>query len=193
MKAVLTDLPDEALLSERTLGSESVFDGRLLKVFRDQARLPDGKTAIREYIQHPGAVVILALDADGSLILERQFRYPLGKTFIEFPAGKKDPNEIPLACAVRELREETGYEAQDWREVGHFHPCIGYSNEVIHVFVARGLSFVGVQRDEGEFLDVFHCPLSLLQEAIAQGEVTDGKTLSALQLALPFLSKKTEV
>ncbi|KAA3655237.1 MAG: NUDIX hydrolase [Proteobacteria bacterium] len=170
-------------LTETQLDTERVFDGILLKVERDHVRLPDGKTAVREYIRHPGAVVVIAVLPDGRLILERQFRYPLRRAFIELPAGKIDPGEAIEACARRELREEVGYEAARWTHLGTLHPCIGYSDERIEVFLAQELTHVGHQWDEGEFLEVLSLSPAELDAAVASGEVTDGKTLSALYIA----------
>ena len=170
-------------LTETQLDTERVFDGMLLKVERDHVRLPDGKTAVREYIRHPGAVVIIAVLPDGRLILERQFRYPLRRSFIELPAGKIDPGEAIEACARRELREEVGYEAARWTHLGTLHPCIGYSDERIEVFLAEDLTHVGHQWDEGEFLEVLSLSPAELDAAVASGDVTDGKTLSALYIA----------
>ncbi|MFV0664998.1 NUDIX domain-containing protein [Denitromonas sp.] len=174
-------------LEETRLDGEQVFDGVLLKVHRDQVRLPDGKTAVREYITHPGAVVVIALLPDGRVILERQFRYPLRRSFIELPAGKIDPGEDIEACARRELKEEVGYEAAEWLHVGTLHPCIGYSNERIEAFVARNLTHVGHQWDEGEFLEILSLSLDELDAAVTAGEITDGKSLAALYLARKFL------
>lgn len=170
-------------LTETQLDTERVFDGMLLKVERDHVRLPDGKTAVREYIRHPGAVVVIAVLPDGRLILERQFRYPLRRSFIELPAGKIDPGEAIEACARRELREEVGYEAARWTHLGTLHPCIGYSDERIEVFLAEDLTHVGHQWDEGEFLEVLSLSPAELDAAVASGDVTDGKTLSALYIA----------
>lgn len=174
-------------LDEHTLSSQSVYDGKLLKVRRDAVRLPDGGEGVREYIQHPGAVVIVAALADGSLVFERQFRYPLRRVFVELPAGKLDAQEAPLACAQRELREETGYIAQHWRHLGVMHPCIGYSDERIEVFLAQGLQHVGHEWDEGEFLEVFSLSPDAAHAAVLAGEITDAKTITALFLALPVL------
>lgn len=170
-------------LEERTLDSEQVFRGVLLDVRRDRVRLPDGAESVREYIRHPGAVVVIALNEDGGMVFERQFRYPLGRVFLELPAGKIDLDEDIELCARRELREETGFEAREWTYVGVFHPCIGYSDERIEVFVARGLEQVGRALDDGEFLDVFTMSADELDAAVREGRITDGKTLSALFLA----------
>ena len=170
-------------LTETQLDTERVFDGVLLKVERDTVRLPDGKSAVREYIRHPGAVVVIAVLPDGRLILERQFRYPLRRAFIELPAGKIDPGEEIEACARRELREEVGYEAARWTHLGTLHPCIGYSDERIEVFLAQELTHVGHQWDEGEFLEVLSLSPAELDAAVASGDVTDAKTLSALYIA----------
>jgi len=157
-----------------------VFDGALLHVRRDRVRLPDGAEATREYVVHPGAVLMLPILADGRLVLERQFRYPVGRVMLEFPAGKIDPCETPLATAQRELREETGYTAGTWEHLGTVHPEIGYSTEVIEMYVATNLAHVGAQLDDGEFLDVVLMPEDELLAAFDAGLVTDGKTIAAL-------------
>ncbi len=180
---------NEDALVETQLDTEQVFDGVLLKVHRDHVRLPDGKTGVREYITHPGAVVIVAVLDDGRLIFERQFRYPLRISFIELPAGKIDPGETIEACARRELREETGYEAAKWEYVGVMHPCIGYSNERIEVFLARELTHVGHQWDEGEFLEILSLSSAEASAAMRAGELTDAKTLSALFMVEEALGK----
>ena len=175
-------------LTETELDSECVFEGGFLKVQRDRVRLPDGKIAIREYVSHPGAVVVMAVDADGQLIVERQFRYPLRRAFIELPAGKIDPGEDELLCAQRELREETGYVAARWQHLGTMHTCIGYSDERIEVYLAGELSHVGDDLDEGEFLEILRRPPAELVRAIHAGEITDAKTITAMFLGLPHLN-----
>lgn len=175
-------------LAETELDSECVFEGGFLKVLRDRVRLPDGSVTTREYIRHPGAVVIIALDADGQLIVERQFRYPLRRAFIELPAGKIDPGEDELVCAQRELREETGYVAEHWRHLGTMHTCIGYSDERIEVYLACELSHVGDDLDEGEFLEILRMSPADMQQAVHAGEITDAKTISALFFGLPHLN-----
>ena len=157
-----------------------MFDGALLHVRRDRVRLPDGGEATREYVVHPGAVSIVPVLPDGRLVLERQFRYPIGRVMLEFPAGKIDPNEAPLATAQRELHEEAGYVARTWQHLGTVHPEIGYSSEAIEMYVATGLSHVGAQLDEGEFLDVVLMTEDELLAAFDAGGVTDGKTVAAL-------------
>lgn len=175
------------LLEERELRSEVVFRGSMLEVRRDHVRLPDGGEATREYIRHPGAVVIVAEKNDGSLVLERQFRYPLRRSLIELPAGKMDPGEDSLECARRELREETGYVASSWQHLGVTHPCVGYSDEGIEIFLARELAQVGHAPDEGEFLEIVYMPMVEAIAAVHDGRITDGKTIVALFRALPFL------
>ena len=182
----MSDAPTDAL-EERTLDSEQVFRGVLLDVRRDRVRLPDGAEAVREYIRHPGAVVVIALHDDGSVVFERQYRYPLHRAFLELPAGKIEAGEDIELCARRELREETGFEARDWRYVGVFHPCIGYSDERIEVFVAHGLTQVGRALDDEEFLEVLALRRDELDAALRDGRITDGKTLSALMLARAHL------
>jgi len=176
-------------LHEEQLTSEPVFQGRLLNVFRDEVRLPDGKTGVREYIKHPGAVVVIPVCADGRLIFERQYRYPLRRAFLELPAGKLDPDEDILACARRELQEETGYEGDDWRHLGVMHPCIGYSNERIEIFLATGLKHVGHAWDDGEFLEIVYLTLEEARAAVFDGRITDSKTITALFWAERELGK----
>ena len=157
-----------------------MFDGDLLHVRRDRVRLPNGGEATREYVVHPGAVLMLPILADGRLVLERQFRYPVGRVMLEFPAGKIDPDETPLATAKRELREEAGYTAGTWQHLGTVHPEIGYSTEAIEMYIATDLAHVGAQLDEGEFLDVVLMTEDELLAAFDVGSVTDGKTVAAL-------------
>ncbi|VFR16231.1 ADP-ribose pyrophosphatase [plant metagenome] len=167
-------------LVETCLDSQTVYEGRFLKVCRDSVRLPDGREGSREYVKHPGAVVVIPLLDDGRVLLERQYRYPVQRTMIEFPAGKLDPGEDPLVCGQRELREETGYRARQWAHAGGIHLAIGYSDEIIHVYFARGLSLGERDLDPGEFLDVWSATPAALLAACARGEVTDAKTLSCV-------------
>jgi ADP-ribose pyrophosphatase len=167
-------------LRETGLDSEEIFSGRLLHVKRDRVRLPDGQEALREYITHPGAVVVIAELGNGNLLFERQFRYPLDRVFLELPAGKIHPGEDTLLTAQRELQEETGYAARDWHYLGVIHPCIGYSDERIELFFARGLTHIGHALDEGEFLEVIELGLNEAIEAIRDGRLTDGKSVAGL-------------
>jgi ADP-ribose pyrophosphatase len=174
-------------LAEVCVDTRAVFDGVLLKVHEDRVLLPDGTASIREYIRHPGAVLILAQGPDGALLFVRQFRYALGRGVLELPAGRIDPDEELLACAQRELREETGYRAKEWRHLGSIHPCVGYSDECIALFLARGLVAGDAQPDAGEFLEILHLGVAEAERAARDGQITDAKTLCALFLALPYL------
>ena len=167
-------------LTETRLTTEQVLRGHFLDVRRDMARLSDGSTASREYVVHPGAVMIVAQLADGQLILERQFRYPMQAVMIEFPAGKLDTGEDTWACAQRELLEETGYRAARWARAGVLHPVISYSTEFIEVWFARDLVQGQRTLDAGEFLDVFTASSEELLAWCASGAVTDAKTLTGM-------------
>jgi len=172
--------PSSPDFTETSVSSQNVFNGDLLHVYQDQARLPDGKIKVREYITHPGAVVIIPLLDTGELVLERQHRYPLHRDFYELPAGKIDSGEDPLLCAQRELLEETGYTAESWRYLATLHPCIGYSDEKLMYYLAEKLVFQGASLDDGEHLEVFTLTLPTALEWIKEGKITDNKTVSGL-------------
>ena len=169
---------DDDHLTERMIGSEVLFKGNFLEARRDTVRLPDGGYATREYVVHPGAVVVVPLHDDGRVVLERQFRYPVGQVMIELPAGKLDAGEDPLACGQRELLEETGFRAREWARAGMMRLAIGYSTEIIHIYFARGLEAGASQLDHGEFVDVFDAPAAELLGWCRDGTVTDAKTLA---------------
>ena len=176
-------MEDAADLTESTLSTEPVYTGKLLHVHRDGVRLPDGNESVREWVDHPGAVIVVGVLDNGKLLFERQYRYPLRRVFLELPAGKIDRGEHELDTARRELREETGYRAKTWRHIATMHPCIGYSNERIEIFFAHGLSYVGHELDHGEFLEVIEMSLTDALLAVRDGEITDGKTIAALMWA----------
>ena len=176
-------------LIETCMNSEQIWKGRLLDIRRDTVRLPDGSEGVREYVTHPGAVVIIPVLPNGNLIFERQYRYPVGRVMLELPAGKIDPEEDPLKTAQRELQEETGHTAKQWRHLSTMHPTIGYANERIEIFLAQGLTSLGQNNlDEGEFLELVELSLDEAFVAIRDGRLTDGKTLSAMLWAEKILS-----
>jgi ADP-ribose pyrophosphatase len=173
-------MADDTHLVEISVGSEELLKGHFLHVLRDTVRLPDGNHATREYVIHPGAVMVVAQLDDGRTVLERQYRYPVQSVMVEFPAGKLDPGEDSLACAQRELLEETGYSAREWARAGVLHPVISYSTEFIDIWFARGLTLGERKLDAGEFLDVFTATPAELLSWCGSGRVTDAKTLTGV-------------
>lgn len=167
-------------LTETPLRQESVWRGAFLDLRRDRVALPDGREANREYLHHPGAVMVIPLLEDGRLVVERQYRYPVRRAMIEFPAGKLDAGEASFLCAERELREETGYTAAEWAKAGVLHPAIGYADEFIEIWFARGLRAGERALDYGEFLDVLAVAPAELLAGVSRGDLTDGKTLGGL-------------
>lgn len=174
----------DAHLIETKLKSQALFSGHFLHAFRDTVALPDGSQATREYVTHPGAVMIIAMleepDQPLRLVMERQYRYPVQQVMIEFPAGKLDSHESTLECAQRELFEETGYRAQQWAKAGVLHPVISYSTEFIEVWFAKDLTLGERSLDDGEFLEVFLQTPESLQQDCLYGKVTDAKTLTGM-------------
>ncbi|WP_262389467.1 NUDIX domain-containing protein [Cupriavidus campinensis] len=159
------------------MASATLHRGKFLTLKQDIVRLPDGKQAGREYVLHPGAVMMIPLFDDGTVLMERQFRYPVGEVMLEFPAGKLDPEEGALRCGQRELREETGYTAQRWDYLTRIHPVISYSTEFIDLFLARDLTAGESQLDDGEFLETFITPAGQVIDWVRQGRITDVKTI----------------
>ncbi|MBG6072442.1 MULTISPECIES: NUDIX domain-containing protein [unclassified Polaromonas] len=179
---------DVSQLAEIKISSDEILAGNFLQICRDTVSLPDGRHTTREYVVHPGAVMIIALLDDGRVVLERQFRYPLHAVMVEFPAGKLDAGESSLACAKRELQEETGYTAREWVKAGVLHPAIAYSTEFIDIWFARGLTLGEQQLDSGEFLEVFSATPDELMKWCASGKVTDAKTLTGMLWLANMLS-----
>ena len=180
-------------LIEKTLSSKELFRGRFLHAIRDTVALPDGTLSTREYIRHPGAVMVIPLLVDATtgevrLVLERQYRHPVGQVMIEFPAGKLDPGEDLQRCAQRELLEETGYSAAEWAHAGVLHPVISYSTEFIDIWFARGLTLGDRRLDPGELLDVFTASPAELLQWCCDGRVTDAKTLTGALWVQNFLA-----
>ena len=192
MRTPTTVTDSDAGLRELRQSSDKILSGRFLQVFSDQVTLPDGKSTFREYIVHPGAVMVIPLLTDGQghtrIVLERQFRYPVNQVMIELPAGKRDGQEDLLLCAQRELREETGYTATQWAHAGVLHPCISYSTEYIDIWFAQGLQAGPRQLDAGEFLDVFSASTDEFFAWCREGRITDAKTLTGALWLQNYLS-----
>ena len=180
--------PDQRHLVETAIKQESLAEGDFLRVRRDTVRLPNGATSTREYVVHPGAVVVIPLLDDGRVLLERQFRYPVRRVMTEFPAGKLDPGEDPLVCGQRELLEETGYHGGEWARAGALHLAIAYSTEIIHIYFARHLQAGPAQLDKDEFLDLHPMEPQALYAACRDGSVTDAKTLTCVMWLQNVLS-----
>ena len=173
-------------MKERKLSSEMKFDGKLIKVTYDIAEV-NGKEAWREVVHHPGASAVVAIDENNRIIMEKQFRYALNDYLLEIPAGKLDAGEDPLVCAKRELEEETGIIASEWISLGTIATSPGFCNEVIHLYVAKGLSKGEIHWDEDEYVEVEHYTFDELLQRISEEKIKDSKTLSALLLAMPYL------
>ncbi len=173
-------MSDDTHLVEHQVSSQTLLSGGFLEVRRDTVRLPDGRAATREFIQHPGAVAVIPMLDDGRLVLVRQHRYPVGKVLLEWPAGKLDPHESTWACAQRELQEETGYTAAEWAFAGEMHNAAAYSTESIWLWFARGLKSGPTRLDDGEFVETVALSLPELVALDAQGALLDVKTLVGL-------------
>ncbi len=179
-------------LMEKTLEEKTIYEGHILKLSVDTVELPDGRRGTREVVHHPGGVGVVALDANGDVLLVRQFRYPYKAEVLEIPAGKLSPGEDPLLCGKRELREETGACAEEYRELGTMYPSVGYTDEIISVYLARGLRFGEQELDEGEFLNVVRMPLERAVRMVLDGELPDAKTQVGLLKAWALLREKQD-
>jgi ADP-ribose pyrophosphatase len=179
----------DADLTERFVSGEEVYAGGFLRLRRDVVRLPDGTETVREYVQHPGAVAIVALLEDGRVVIERQHRYPHRRDFLEIPAGKLEPGEPHFETAKRELQEETGYVAREWSRLGVIHNAVAYSDEAIELWLARGLEQREAMLDAGEFLEVLALPLAEALAMVRDGRITDAKTVAGLLWVKAFLKE----
>jgi len=165
---------------EKCISSERVYDGRLLQVYRDTVQLPSGKTSTREWIKHPGAAVVIPYLGNGQVLLIKQYRYPVGQTMLELPAGKIDSGESPDVAIRRELAEETGYSTQKLTKLGIIHTCVGYSNERLHLFWADELQRCDVRPDDDEIIEITPLHISAAMNLLYQGKITDAKTIIGL-------------
>ncbi len=167
-------------MTEKTLRSQEIFRGKILHVIRDEIQLPDGQAATREVVRHPGGVCVLALDGEGRVMMVSQYRYPYGEVLRELPAGKLEYGEEPESAAKRELLEETGAIPGRFTSLGKLYPSPGYCDEVIHMYLARDLTFGETHPDEDEFLSVERVPFEALVEQVLSGEIRDAKTIAAV-------------
>jgi ADP-ribose pyrophosphatase len=174
-------------LAEKQLASDQIYTGKILNLRKDRVRLPDGREAVREVVEHPGAVAVVALDAEKNVYLVRQYRYPVGRILLEIPAGKLDPGEEPLACARRELAEETGLRALEWRLLATFYTTPGFSTELMHLFLATGLETFYAEADADEFLELEKLPLKEAINQTLDGTIRDAKSIAGILAAAQFL------
>jgi len=180
-------------LKEEQVSSEEIFKGRVVHLFRDTVRLPNGKLTTREVMRHPGAVGIVPITDEGEVLMVRQFRYPFGRVLLEIPAGKLDPGEDCETCARRELSEETGAEAEELTYIGEYYPSVAILDENIRLYIARNLTYHAAHTDDDEFLELERIPLETLVDQVLAGEIEDGKTQVALLKASSlFLKEKRE-
>ena len=177
-------------LIEEAVSSQEIYKGKIVHLFCDTVRLPNGKEATREVIRHVGAAAVVPLTDEGNVILVRQYRYPFAQVMLEIPAGTLDPGEDPLVCATRELTEETGYEAEEIVPLGVFYPSVAILDEKIHLYLARGLTFRATNPDDDEFLNVEQRPLREMVDAVMRGDVPDGKTQTAILKTWLLLQEK---
>ncbi|MCR5009457.1 MAG: NUDIX hydrolase [Clostridia bacterium] len=178
-------------LTETTVSSETIFDGVVLHVFKDTVSLPDGRTSTREFLRHLGAVCVVPVTADGKIVVERQYRYAVGQTMVEIPAGKLDyKGEDRLEAAKRELREETGYTADRWTDLGTYLTAPAFSDENISMYMAEGLHKGDQDLDDDEFLDVVEVPLEELVADVMAGRITDAKTQTGILKAAAILNAR---
>lgn len=176
-------------LREEYLSTEEIFEGNILHVIRDTVKLPNDKPATREVIRHIGAVCVVPVTSDNKVIMERQYRYPMDEVIWEIPAGKLDSKtEDRLLAAKRELREETGYEAEEWIDLGMYYPAAAYSDERLSMYMAKGLHKGERDLDDDEFLDVYEVPIEDLVKDIMDGKIMDGKTQVAILKAYKLLN-----
>ena len=190
MKKTSSKLRLNSHLAEQKKHSEKVFTGELLHVFKDEAILPDSSTGRREWIQHPGACAVVPMFGNGDCVLIQQFRYPAQQLFWEVPAGKIDFSEDPISTAKRELKEETGYRAEQWTYIGHFYPAIGYADEIIHIYLAEELTQGAQNTDKDEFLSIYRVSFKEVLNMIDSGEINDAKTISSIIRVQGFLKKR---
>ena len=190
MKKTSSKLRLNSHLAEQKKHSDKIFTGELLHVFKDEAILPDSSTGRREWIQHPGACAVVPMFGNGDCVLIQQFRYPAQQLFWEVPAGKIDFSEDPLSTAKRELKEETGYRAEQWTYIGHFYPAIGYADEIIHIYLAEELTQGAQNTDKDEFLSIYRVSFKEVLNMIDSGEINDAKTISSIIRVQGFLKKR---
>ncbi|BCU81669.1 ADP-ribose pyrophosphatase [Polycladomyces abyssicola] len=167
-------------LEEKTIKSQTIYEGNIIRLQLDQVTLPDGRTSQREIVKHPGAVAVVAITDEKKLVLVRQFRKPLEKTILEIPAGKLEPGEDPRVCAFRELKEETGYRAEEMTPLVSFYTSPGFADEIIHLYVASGLHRGEARPDQDEFVELVELTLPEAWQRIADGEICDAKTVAAV-------------